>query len=350
MRGGAVLFLGVEGTAISTGEARILRRVEPGGIVLFGRNLESESQLRALMVELRALLPAGIFCVDSEGGRVDRLRNLVGSAPAAAALARIPSRFARRAGRNIGESLRTFDFDLDFAPVVDLDHGAVDNALDGRSFGSTPRAVTSRAGGFLAGLHSAGIGGCLKHFPGLGRATADTHLRGAHIAASADELLRDRRPFTELFANVDSVMVSHAIYPDLSRENFPASLNPEIARKLLVKNTGFRGAVFSDDLEMGALAEFGALPKIAASALHAGCHGLLFCRRIDEAPAIAKALGSSRHHARLGEATRRLGRLQKTLAKRKSAAKKPLDVETLRRRFELLAGDVDEALAALENS
>ncbi len=279
--GGGVLFLGIEGMALEPEEARLLRRVNPAGIVLVTRNIESEKQLKILMAGLRSAAPQAIFCLDAEGGRVDRLRDVVGPAPAAADLARCRPALARRAGRWIGAALRQFGFDLDFAPVVDLDYGETGNALDGRTLGATPRKVTTRAQAFLDGLHSAGIGGCLKHFPGLGRASADTHLRGASIAASGGELARDLTPFTELLKAADSMMVSHATYPGWDTAKLPASLNPAISRALVRGKTGFKGALFSDDLEMGALAEFGSLPQLGALALAAGCDGLLFCRRLD---------------------------------------------------------------------
>ncbi|MBP7589532.1 MAG: glycoside hydrolase family 3 protein, partial [Thermoanaerobaculia bacterium] len=257
MRGGEVLFLGIEGTALSGDEAHRLRKVQPAGIVLVTRNIADEVQLRQLVADLRAAAPEAIFCLDAEGGRVDRLKNVVAPAPAAAALAHCPPAMAKRAGKLLAQALRTFDFDLDFAPVVDLDHAIAGNALDDRTYGSKPRQVVARAKAALEGLHEAGIGGCIKHFPGLGRATADTHLKGAHIRATQAELERDLTPFTALFSESESAMVGHAVYPGWGEENWPASLNPAIATTLLRKRSAFRGTLFSDDLEMGALAEHG---------------------------------------------------------------------------------------------
>lgn len=341
MIGGKVLFLGIEGKAIRRDEARILSRVQPAGIVLVTRNIESEPQLRDLVADLRAAAPEAIFCLDAEGGRVDRLRAVVAPAPAAAALAHCPPATARRAGRLLGEALRHFDFDLDFAPVVDLDHGVTGNALDERTFGATPRQVAARARAALQGLHEAGVGGCIKHFPGLGRATADTHLRGAHIRAPRAELERDLTPFTELLSASESAMVGHAIYPGWGESTWPASLSKGIAAGLLRKECGFRGALFSDDLEMGALAEFGALPELGALALAAGCDGLLFCRRVEIAPEIAAAVSRKALRSRLEEASRRLARLRLRLAHwRKSAAPGPALGE-VRRKLGLLAADVE---------
>ncbi len=340
MRGGEVLFLGVEGAALAGDEARLLREVRPAGIVLVTRNIQDEAQLRQLVADLRAVAPQAIFCLDAEGGRVDRLRNVVAPAPAAAALAHCPPAAAKRAGRLLGQALRAFDFDLDFAPVVDLDHGIAGNALDGRTFGTQPRQVTARAKAVLRGLHEAGTGGCIKHFPGLGRATADTHLKGAHIRATQAELARDLTPFTELFSESESVMVGHAIYPGWGEVEWPASLSPTIAIELLRKKSGFRGAVFSDDLEMGALGELGTLPELGTLALAAGCDALLFCRRLEAAPEIAGALCQKALRLRLEEAARRLARLRAQLGRWRKAAPATPALPELRRSMERLAADV----------
>jgi beta-N-acetylhexosaminidase len=338
---GDALFLGIEGKTLAPGEARTLRKVRPAGIVLVTRNIESEGQLRELTARLRAVAPEAIFCLDAEGGRVDRLRHVVAPAPSAASLAHCPPAVAKRAGKLVGQALRTFDFDLDFAPVVDLDHGIRGNALDDRTLGSQPRGVASRARATIRGLHEAGVGACLKHFPGLGRATADTHSSGAHIRAEEAELEQDRAPFVDLLsAAMESAMVGHAIYPGWGESTLPASLSQRISTRLLRKESRFRGFLFSDDLEMGALAGFGTLPGLGALALAAGCDGLLFCRRVDAAEEIAAALSRRSLRPRLEEAKRRLARLRARLGRLKREAPATPPLGELRRRFERLAADV----------
>lgn len=337
MIGGAPLFLGIEGTALAAGERRVLARVRPGGIVLVSRNIGTEEELRALVAELRAILPEATFCLDAEGGRVDRLRRLAGAAPAAARLAEASPAFAARAGRLLGQALRHFDFDLDFAPVADLDHGIAGNALDERTYGSAPRAVVARARALVSGLHASGVGACLKHFPGLGRATADTHLTGAEIVASERELERDLAPFRALLPAVESAMVGHAVYPGWTEPVRPASLSPKISTKLLRSRLRYRGLLFSDDLEMGALARWGSLPELAGEALDAGCDALLFCRRIEEAPAIARALAPRASEPRFAAAQRRLAGLRRRLHARRQEAAPPLPLPAIRERFARLA-------------
>jgi beta-N-acetylhexosaminidase len=142
----------------------------------------------------------------------------------------------------------------------------------------------------------------------------------ARIELSRQGLAAALAPFTALFASTSSVMVSHAVYPGWGDPDRPASLSRTICHGLLRRELGYRGCLFSDDLEMGALADFGSLPEIGAQALAAGCDALNFCRRIDEAPAIAAALGRPALRGRLDEAGRRVARLRRTLTAWRVAA------------------------------
>ena len=337
MKGGELLFVGLAGARPRAGERRLLRRLQPGGVVLFARNVEDEAQLTALVAELRALCPGAVVAMDAEGGRVDRLRELAGPAPAGEVLARLPARISARAGRWMGAALAHFGFRLDLAPVVDLDRGRRDNALDGRCLGTQPRAVTSRARAFLLGLHAAGVGGCLKHFPGLGGASRDTHRDAAPIMLGERDLARDLSPFRALRDEADAVMAAHAAYPALDPSSAPATLSPALARRLLRREVGYRGALLSDDLEMGALAPLGDLPELAEAALAAGCDGLLVCSRLAAGPGIAERLAASPFAVRRAEAGSRLRRLARRLARLRAQAPPPPSLEKIRAGLRALA-------------
>ncbi len=317
-----LIVVGVAGTRLLPAESRALRRHAPAGIILFGRNLETAEQLRSLVGELRAAVPSALLCLDAEGGRVHRLRGLVGPAPAADRLASAPPADARRAGLWMGRALRYFDFDVDFAPVVDLDRGHAGNALDGRYLGATPRAVVARARQFLAGLQAAGVGGCLKHFPGLGEARADTHTSGAPIALSRRELERDLRPYARLGAAAGAVMINHASYPALDASGVPATLSRPIADDLLRRELGFRGVAFSDDMEMKALAARGELADLAAECFAAGCDALAICsaHSLEALPVVARTLGRAGLAARREEARKRLSSYRRHTAQVRRSA------------------------------
>lgn len=323
VRGADLLVVGCEGAALTPRERTVLRGLRPAGMILFQRNVASAEQLAGLVSELRSLVPGLLLFVDAEGGRVDRLREIVGRAPAAASLAGVPPAVARRAGKAVGAALRHFGFDVDFAPVVDLDRGERDNALDGRTLGTTPRAVTARGRQFLRGLHAAGTGGCVKHFPGLGAARMDTHRDGAPIQLSARELARDLAPFAALGREAGMLMVSHATYPALDPSGRPATLSATIATGLVRRRLRFRGVVVSDDLEMGALGAWGDLPERAAAALAAGCDLLPICRDLEACRDVAAKLGSVRLRARREEAARRLATCRRALARLRRTAAPP---------------------------
>ena len=293
--------VGLSGPELTASERRILDRQPPRGAILFRRNIETAGQTARLVSELsrRGLL---VF-LDQEGGPVDRLRDVLG--PSISFRAAASGGLARRAGELAGESCARFGFDVNLAPVVDRRiEGASAEVLRERCAGEDPAAVARAAGEFLAGLHSRGVGGCLKHFPGLGRAALDTHVALPRLAANARERARDLEPFRRTFARARAVMISHVAGPD----GVPASLSGKIGCRLLRERLRFRGAAFSDDLEMGALASFGDLPRRALLACRAGCDLLFVCSRIDEYPDCVAAVGAGISPRRAAEATARMDR------------------------------------------
>jgi|HubBroStandDraft_3_1064219.scaffolds.fasta_scaffold17781_2 beta-N-acetylhexosaminidase len=300
------LFVGIPGRDLDAATAALLTRFEPGGVILFQRNIRSAEQLLALVGELRRVVPRALLAIDGEGGRVDRLKEVVGPAPAASWLARRPPTLALAAGRWMAKALRLFDLDMDLAPVVDVDRGERGNALDGRYHGPRTSLVTPRARAFLRGLHSGGVGGCIKHFPGLGAAAADTHQGLARIDLEAAELELDLRPFASLMSLAGAVMAAHAIYPAYDVKERPASLSSPVLQGLLRDRLGFSGLTLSDDLEMKALAEWGDLPERAEAAFAAGCDVVLVSEHLDALPEIAARLEKRRLAERRRQARERL--------------------------------------------
>src|SRR4029077_2123733 len=186
----------------------------------------------------QALVGHPLFrCVDLEGGKVDRLRNVIGPAPAPAeVLAPRDRKLFRRHGRLIGENCRAAGFNVDFAPSVDLAFEASKSVMSSRAVSADPQQVISYAREFLAGLGEAGVLGCGKHFPGLGEGMLDTHHELPVIEKSFKKLwAEDLVPYRTLRRVLPFVMVSHAAYPDVTREPTPASLSPKWIRDILRK-------------------------------------------------------------------------------------------------------------------
>ncbi|HEX5759098.1 MAG TPA: beta-N-acetylhexosaminidase [Thermoanaerobaculia bacterium] len=313
MRPSDLVFVGIAGETLDRATAALLAEHQPGGIVLFGRNIAGPEQFLELVTELRRILPEAVFAIDAEGGRVDRLRDVVAPAPAGELLARNPPQIAYQAGRWIGQALRLFDLDMDFAPVVDLDRGERDNSLNGRYLGARPAEVIERARAFLRGLHAGGVGGCVKHFPGLGGAGEDTHLRGSAVYLPASELQDDLEPFATLAPLAGAVMVSHGIYPAYDGEQRPATLSPPILGGLLRGRLGFEGLAFSDDLEMEALAPWGDLAERSQASFAAGCDALPICHHCEVLPEVVARLDDPGLASRRMEAYARLDRYRQRL-------------------------------------
>lgn len=314
---GRLFAVGLEGPSLSRREGEILAAAPPWGVILFRRNLDSIGALERLVAELSGLGVRHLL-VDQEGGPVDRLRDLVAPAPSLRRLAQNGT--ARAAGLATGAMLARLGFDVDLAPVVDRAvEGAGSLVLGERCASDDPREIVAAAGDFLDGLHARGVGGCLKHFPGLGRATLDTHAALPVVHRDAVEEVRDLEPFRALMDRAGAVMVSHAAGPG----GTPATLSPEIATRWLRGGLRFDGAAFSDDLEMGALSGFGELPERCARASFAGCDLLLVCRRIEQYPACVDAVESNVPRARREEAGARLARYAVRLEELRRAAGPP---------------------------
>ena len=330
---GRLFAVGLEGPRLTAPEREILSAAPPWGVILFRRNLETLAELERLAGDLREL---GIphLLLDQEGGPVDRLRDLVAPAPALGRLG--GNGAARRAGLATGAMLSRLGFDVDLAPVVDRAvEGAGSLVLGERCAGNDPKEIVRVAGEFLEGLHARGIGGCLKHFPGLGRATLDTHAALPIVPRDAVEEVRDLEPFRRLMDRAGAVMVSHAAGPD----GAPASLSPEVASRWLRGGLRFEGAAFSDDLEMGALSGFGGLPEHCERASAAGCDLLLVCRRIEEYPACVEAVERGVAAPRRTEAAARLEAYAAHLGRLRAAAGPTREtLAEVRAEFAALAG------------
>jgi len=341
-RSAARLFgVGLAGPSLDPSERAILERLPPRAVILFKRNIETERQLADLCGEIRSLSGEPVLFLDQEGGRVDRLREIAGPFPSFHEAAR--AGLSRRAGELAADACARFGFRVDLAPVVDRRvPGAGEAVLGDRAAAEDPDRVIVVAREFLEGLHSRGVAGCLKHFPGLGRARRDTHLSLPVLALDEGGEEKDLAPFRTLGGLAGAVMVSHAASPQDSR---PASLSREVATHLLRDAVGFEGVTLSDDLEMGALAEFGGLPERSAAAMLAGCDLLFVCSRLEEYPDCVARVASDVSEDRRAEAARRIDRYSDRLRALQEAPLPARSLEAIAADVVLLKEAVDQAAA-----
>lgn len=277
---GSILVVGLSGTELTGLERAWLKLIAPSGIILFRRNIENAQQTRALLAEATAhCQPAHLRCVDIEGGTVDRLRDAVARMPSAQAVARTGKpALMRRHGELIAREALAFGFNTTLAPVLDLALPSSAAVMGTRAAAADPAGVIQYARAFLAGLASRGVVGCAKHFPGLGGGTLDSHLATPAIDRSWTELWKeDLLPYRELRGQLPMVMVSHATYPETRDPQRPASVSPFWITTVLQKRLGYRGLIFSDDMEMGGILNCMPMEEAAIAAVRAGTHLLEIC-------------------------------------------------------------------------
>ncbi len=277
---GQLLIAGLEGIQLTALEQSWLKIVQPGGIILFRRNIEQAEQTYRLVAEVNSLSATPLFrCVDLEGGLVDRLRDLVAPMPSLAAVASSGKKSTyRKHGQLIGREAQALGFNVVLAPVLDLALPESYAVMRTRTFLAQPEEVTAYADAFLAGLESAHILGCGKHFPGLGGGQLDSHHSTPVIERTMDQLWQsDLLPYRNLRARLPMVMVSHASYP-ASGETKPASISRYWITDTLKKRIGYRGLILSDDMEMGGILTQTSIEEAAVEAVAAGTHLIEICK------------------------------------------------------------------------
>lgn len=282
---GQLLLVGVPGQELDTETAAMLRRVQPGGFILFGRNIGSPAQLRKLIDDLRDLSSVEpVITIDQEGGRVSRLR-LIGQEPPNAQQLRDKGdpALVRRHGELTAALLRLFGFNLDLCPVLDISFDdEADNSLRGRCYGKTAAQVIALAGEFNTALRAGGVLSCGKHFPGYTMAGEDPHHGFPVIARDRAEMeAHELAVFRHFASSVDSMMIGHIHYECLDAEKRPASLSPAVIDELLRSEMGFRGLVMTDDLDMGAILETVSFEDMLGLGLAAGNDLLMICHRVN---------------------------------------------------------------------
>lgn len=267
-------------------DKRLLHALRPAGVVLFRDNFAHDlpyaewldlhrRQLREVRecVERKQLL----ITIDHEGGPV--LRTPEPITPFAAAAQWAPH--AGAVGRAMGRELRSLGVNVDFAPVVDVDSNPENPVIGRRALGHDPRTVIEAAAAFLEGLESAGVAGCLKHFPGHGDTHADSHDELPVVDLDRDVLeVRELAPFAALVARgAKMIMTAHILFPRWDRE-WPATLSERILGGYLRGRLGYDGLVISDDIGMRAIAERFREPGMGARALGAGCDLITICAHL----------------------------------------------------------------------
>lgn len=275
------LMLDIAGTSLTPEDIELLQAPQVGGLILFGRNIESPSQVRTLTDHIRKIRPDILIAVDQEGGRVQRLKQGFTLLPAMGRFGELYQTQAESAlhlseqcGWLMATEVLAVGIDFSFAPVLDLN--AVSDVIGDRSFSKNMTDIIPLAAAFLSGMKRAGMATTGKHFPGHGSVKADSH----HAAAI------DSRPFAEIQANdmqsfiqlktqLDALMPAHVIYDQVDAN--PAGFSKFWIQQVLRQDLTFDGVLFSDDLSMQAACTVGGADARIIAALQAGCDMGLVC-------------------------------------------------------------------------
>lgn len=360
---GQFFYIGLPGTELDDETRKLINDVKPGGVIIFGRNVQGPEQLRNLVDGVRELLPVEpLVGIDQEGGLVDRLRKIFTPMPSARTIRQHGDLAASRAlGRVTGEVLRMLGFNMNFAPVMSImtdERDLLSNGLYSRSFGRSPGEVLGYTTVYLRGLQETGVIGCLKHFPGIGAGEVDSHEQMPLVQLSHDDLIaQDLAPYIELFQRRDDrvrcVMVSHGGFPNIDTLHGvtggllePASLSHNIVTRLLREELGYQHLVVTDDLEMGAIARHCDIDAAAIRGFLAGEDMLLICARPDTIRKGYQALLNAAQDGKLPP--ERMRASLKRIAAFKSIVKPPIPLDL--EKFQALSAEIAQLNEKLQYS
>ena len=308
---GRLLWVSLPGPELTAADREFLERVDPLGVVIFRENVRNAAQVKSLIEEIRSVPGSPrLLAVDQEGGRVARLSDGVPALPAMKILGAQPEREVEDAGFSLGEALHRLGFDVDFAPVLDVDSNPQNPIIGDRAFSSDPKEAGLKALAFARGLLRAGILPCGKHFPGHGDTSLDSHVALPVVEAPLSLLdSRELVPFRmAIEGEIPLMMTAHVVYPSWDRA-VPATLSRTVVTGILREKMHYGGLVLSDDLLMAAVAR-GGVVEAALASIDAGCDGLLVLKSQSQALAVAERLEGivRRDPGRLAPALERVSR------------------------------------------
>lgn len=286
-----------------------------GGVILFAHNCVNPKQLRSFVKQIKAMKNSPLLCIDEEGGRVARLanneafglRNVTsmtwlcqnGGAPA-----------VYEAANYIGSYLKDYGFDVDFAPVSDVNSNPDNPIIGVRSFSADPDSVATMVCSYLDGLNANGIIGCIKHFPGHGDTKTDTHLGYAETRKTWDEMLKcEIIPFKAAIQHgVETIMAAHITAPNVDSNNVPSTLSSIILQDKLRKELGYNNIIVTDAMDMGAITDQYEPEEAAVKCIQAGVDVVLCIQSYKKAfDAVVDAVNTGKiSEERINESVRRI--------------------------------------------
>ena len=293
-----LMCVGFPGPEVDSGLREMLAE-GAGGVILFARNASTAAAVSALAGDIRRAAsesrrPAPFVSIDHEGGRVMRAREGFTAVPEMRHIGAAGPEEAARVGALFARELRACGIDVNFAPVVDVDSNPANPVIGARSFSRDPARVGACASAFIRAMQAGGVAACAKHFPGHGDTHVDSHLDLPVLPHGLDRLAAvELLPFRDaIAAGVASVMTAHVVFEALD-PGVPATMSARAVDGLLRRELGFGGVIFSDDLEMKAIADRMDFGEACVRAVEAGCDCLLVCHELERQRAAIAALADA---------------------------------------------------------
>ncbi|MBE6068760.1 MAG: beta-N-acetylhexosaminidase [Clostridium lundense] len=273
---GQMLMTGVEGYNLSDNSKKLIKEHKVGGFIIFGENVQSTNQLLSLVNSLKRenvnnKTPL-FFSLDEEGGKVTRMPQEFKSFPTNKTIGQINDKdFSNKIGRTIADEIKSFGFNMNFAPVLDVNSNPKNPVIGSRSFGASPDIVSSLGVETMKGIQAENVIPVVKHFPGHGDTSVDSHVGLPTVNNDLDRLQSfELIPFAKAIENgADMVMIAHILLPKIDSEN-PSSMSKTVITDLLRNNLKFDGVVITDEMTMGAIAKNYNIDEAAVKSVNAG--------------------------------------------------------------------------------
>lgn len=293
---GQMIIAGFDGTTVDISARDLINKYKLGGLIVYQPNVKDAAQLASLtnwikIANTRNKIPLFIS-VDQEGGRVNRMPSSIINTPSARTIGHTNSeQYAYNIGNIIAKELAAFGFNTDFAPVLDIQSNPNNTVIGDRSFGSTPSLVSKLGVSMMKGISAGQIIPVVKHFPGHGDTSIDSHLELPVVTNDLSRLKSfELIPFSNAFKNgADMVMVAHILMQKLDSK-YPASMSQTVITDLLREQLGFWGVVITDDMTMGAIVKHYTLEAAVVRSVNAGSNIILVGHGKDNVAAVYNSL------------------------------------------------------------
>ncbi|REB05154.1 beta-N-acetylhexosaminidase [Sporosarcina sp. BI001-red] len=296
---GQLVIAGIDGTAINKASEQLIEQYQIGGVIFYANNVKTPEQTVQFVNSLKAanqtnLLPL-FTSIDQEGGRVARLPKQVANLPTAASIGKTnESDYAFNIGGMLGKQLSQFGFNMNFAPVLDVNSNPNNPVIGDRSFSANPKVVSALGIQTMKGIEKQNVIPVVKHFPGHGDTSVDSHLELPKVNKTLKQLEQlELIPFKNAIeANADVVMVAHILLPQLDK-TYPASMSAPIMTDLLRKQLGYNGLIMTDDMTMKAITNHYGIAQAAVQSVKAGSDVVLVAHDPAKTIAVIDALKSA---------------------------------------------------------